>query len=91
MTILYRQHRGSLADSMETVQPVESVDDIRKIEDDLREFGYDLSVIEVKPYGFDARIGWDTHIVTVPGYGPLGFTSGPLSPSANVDGGYDGK
>jgi len=28
---LYRQHRGWLADSMETVQPVESVDDIRKI------------------------------------------------------------
>lgn len=77
-TILYRKHRGWLADSMETAQPVESVDDIRKIEDGLREFGYDLSVIDVKPYCYDDRIGWDTYIVTVPGHGVIGFTSGPL-------------
>jgi len=49
--------------------------------------------VRVSPYGFDARIGWDTHIVTVrnrigdrwvfgdhvtPDYfGAVGFTDGP--------------
>lgn len=31
------------------------------------------SRIKIEPYGFDERIGWDTHIVTVEGIGPLGF------------------
>lgn len=34
--------------------------------------------VKVEPYGgFDARIGWDTHIVTVQGHA-IGFTNGPL-------------
>ncbi|AHC30525.1 hypothetical protein CC53_gp108 [Rhizobium phage vB_RleS_L338C] len=32
----------------------------------------------VKPYGWDERIGWETHIVLVSGYGVFGFTDGPL-------------
>lgn len=31
----------------------------------------------VRPYGFDARIGWDTHIVIMDG-DPIGFTDGPI-------------
>lgn len=35
--------------------------------------------IRIEPYGgFDERIGWNTHIVYLPGYGVLGFTDGPL-------------
>ncbi len=33
-------------------------------------------IVRVTAYGFDARINWDTHIVTVDGFGPVGFTDG---------------
>ena len=36
-----------------------------------------LSTTVVEPYGFDDRIGWDTHIVLVKGQA-WGFTDGPL-------------
>ena len=38
-----------------------------------------LSDFEVKPYIFDERINWDTHIVTLEGYGVLGFTDSPVN------------
>ncbi len=38
----------------------------------------DWSGLTIAPYCFDDRIGWDTYIVTVPGYGVLGMTDGPL-------------
>lgn len=31
---------------------------------------------EILPYGYDPRIGWDTYIVTVEGFGVVGFTDG---------------
>lgn len=76
--ILYRQHRCWLDDSLETTRPVKSVADIAAIEECVAKSGIDLSSITIEPYGFDARIGWDTHLVSVPGYGVLGFTNGPL-------------
>jgi hypothetical protein len=36
-------------------------------------------VVSVKPYVFDKRINWDTHIVEIQGLGVYGFTDGPLS------------
>ena len=33
--------------------------------------------IEVKPYGFDDRINWNTHIVTIDGKA-IGFTNEPV-------------
>jgi hypothetical protein len=33
------------------------------------------SAVEVKPYAFDDRTGWNTHIVTIAG-SPVGFTDG---------------
>ena len=47
-------------------------------------FADDLSIqfkkkqIHVKPYGYDDRINWDTHIVTIDEYGVFGFTDGPI-------------
>jgi hypothetical protein len=32
--------------------------------------------VHIKPYGRDERTGWDTYIVTLDGYGVLGFTDG---------------
>jgi hypothetical protein len=34
--------------------------------------------LKVAPYGgVDKRCGWDTYIVTIEGYGVMGFTDGP--------------
>lgn len=41
------------------------------------ELGWDLGEMRVEPRGYDSRIGWDTHIVTVDGWGVVGMTDGP--------------
>lgn len=71
-----RQHRGSLADSMETTKEIgESMEALLfEIQSQLR-FDLTIEMIRVKPYGgVDKRTGWDTHIVTINGYGVYGFT-----------------
>ena len=70
---LYRDHRGSLDESMKTVQQMGS---LQELKDHLSPFFGDGGVV-VKPYAEDKRIGWDTHIVTHNGRG-VGFTDGPV-------------
>lgn len=42
-------------------------------------FEFDAAALQVKPYWRDDRIGWkEVHIVTINGYGVIGFTDGPL-------------
>jgi len=70
--ILFRPHRGLLADSMDAVIEVEDKFDLmEKI--DLREN------IQSRWYAYDDRIGWDTWIVTTYSGLPLGFTNGDIS------------
>lgn len=72
--MLYRYHRGSLADSMKTVVQLPAT--IHALAWHLNAWSQD---IEVRPYGgVDVRIGWDTHIVLVCGI-PVGFTNGPVN------------
>lgn len=80
-----RKHRGSLADSMGTVVEISPtysalLDEIRK---SMPSTNVEITegTVKVNPYGFDDRIGWDSHIVTVDGYGVHGFTDGPLQPT----------
>ena len=79
--MLFREHRGLLADSMETVTEVADLDallaHIRKI---FQPYGPTFldAEIRIEPYGRDNRINWDTYIVILPEYGPIGFTDGPL-------------
>lgn len=74
--VLFRPHRGSLAESMREVREVDERMEITWLTC--------LWVREVKPYGFDARIGWDTHIVLgsktlgEETFSVIGFTNGPL-------------
>lgn len=79
---LFRYHKGGLAESMKTVKGFNSKEGlIADIQKGLDRFGgheLDASNIEVKSYGFDSRIGWDTHMVFIEGYGPIGFTNGPI-------------
>jgi len=75
----YRKHRGSLSDSMKTVQEFDTrsglVEYLQNDIDKLMPGEYNCREITIKPYGFDRRIGWDTHIVCLDGYGVLGFTN----------------
>ncbi len=73
----YRPQRGSLEKSMETVVEFSgSKVDLLKI---LRREHKDIisDDITVKPYTYDARIGWDTHLVTIKN-NAIGFTNGPI-------------
>ncbi len=68
----FREHRGGLIDSMSTV--VEVGDTAMALRRYLNGISIPEGEIEIKPYMFDKRIGWDTHIVTMKGYGVIGFT-----------------
>lgn len=78
----YRQHKRSLADSMETVVEFDGRHEL------LEHLRHELapwptapavteSTVHIRPYGDDKRIGWeDVHIVTLDGYGVMGFCEG---------------
>jgi len=66
--MLFREHRGSLEDSMKTVTNVESLKDIEKICNFKGEY-------KIKYYCFDDRINWNTYIVTCDDK-VIGFTNG---------------
>jgi len=75
---LYRPHRELLADAMREVQSWETRADLERIVAPFK-------LVSVEPYGgFDARIGWNTYIVTVmtrlgtSKIHPIGFTNAPL-------------
>lgn len=75
----FREHRGSLSDSMKTVREFEGIDGLREIIGDIPLIPSD-SEISVEPYcDKDDRIGWnDVHIVSTSD-GVLGFTDGPVN------------
>lgn len=88
----FRWHRGGLAESMETVMEVESFEELRQVIDKSNREVWCNPVpvkltteINVEPYGFDERIGWDTHIVSQriveagERFCACGFTDGPLA------------
>lgn len=74
----YRDHRGNLSESMETVQEFETRDDLidyLKKELPFPILDFRLSIAE---YIYDARINWSTYIVHIEGFGVVGFTDGPV-------------
>jgi hypothetical protein len=77
----FRQHRGSLVDSMATVVEIEPTREalasaiVASLDDAGLEATGLAELIRCAPYGYDARIGWKTHIVTIRGVpGVWGFT-----------------
>lgn len=66
---------------MQTECTVTSIHDLARVLSDAGRVTPDM--IGVSPYVFDARTGWDTHIVTVKG-AAVGFTDGPLSAEHTV-------
>lgn len=75
----FRFHRGGLAESLQTVVEVSTLDALADLLSDEIEHPVAVEAIKIEPYAQDRRIGWDTHIVTISGLGVMGFTDGPLS------------
>lgn len=77
-----REHRGGLAESMKTVREVQDRAELLAIiQEQLRPFHVDVKPeqLRVEPYGgIDERIGWDTYLITIDGYGVWGMADGPL-------------
>ncbi len=83
----FRFHRGALDDSMETMIEVAPIDGsvraglLAAIRKEYAALGPDFAdgQLRVAPYfGDDDRIGWkDVHIVSIDGYGVVGFCEGP--------------
>ncbi len=77
---LFRPHRGSLNKAMSEVFEFKDLDDlISYIQEQLIPFvpkeEITKNTVKIKGYVLDKRIGWHTYIVTLEGYGVLGFTS----------------
>lgn len=72
-----RQHRGSLDDSLATAAEIPATEEAVRSYFTKQFMVSILGEIEVKPYGYDGRVGWDTHVVMLDG-SVAGFTDGPL-------------
>lgn len=82
--MLYRPHRGSLSASMAAVADVDGFEGlVQHLRKELWDWptmaDFKDTDVHVRRYiGFDDRTGWrDVHIVTIDGYGVMGFTEGP--------------
>jgi hypothetical protein len=79
----FREHRGGLKESMGTEFAFEHLWQLfAHIDTILMSYGVwdtHASQIKIEPYAWDHRIGWDTHVVVITGYGVIGFTDGPCS------------
>lgn len=76
MTVLFRPQRGSLDAAMAEVREVGMPDLVAYA---VEITGQDKPQLTVKPYARDERIDWDTYLVTVEGFGVLGYTNGALA------------
>lgn len=83
--MLFREHKGDLGKSMETTREVDGREGLVSLmRTRLAEFGFSFpdDALKVTKYdGIDSRTGWDTHVVTIDGYGVAGFTNAPADQS----------
>ena len=77
----FREHRGDLSDSLTTTVEIDGWDDlVAHLKGVLAPFPSVTvtdDALHVEFYAQDDRIDWNSHIVTLDGYGVLGFTDGP--------------
>lgn len=82
---LYREHRGSLVDSMKTVREMAT---FSELENHIQRI-YGPGEIIVTEYCYDGRIKWKTHIVSLDGRA-VGFTNSFVSATnSHVDHTYE--
>ena len=74
----FREHRGGLAESMETVVELDSRGKfLEYFKHLILKSGFDGGTLSFSEYGYDKRIGWNTYLVCLEGYGVLGMLDGP--------------
>lgn len=89
-----RMGLGGLAESMEHAAEIEPTAEAiaeyvsKMLDPEFYATPFTAAQISVKKYGWgiDHRIGWDTHLVTVEGFGTFGYTDGPLPAPATRKG-----
>ena len=60
----YRDHKGSLAESLKSTIEVNSIDEIKShLNKFYNQFGKDVDEIKFQYVGMDERIGWNTYYV----------------------------
>lgn len=79
-TIKYRDHRGALSDSMETVQEFQTKKELYDyIRGSISPFEFRPEKLKCAWYGWDQRIQWNTYLVSLEDYGVLGMTDGDIN------------
>jgi hypothetical protein len=78
----FREHKGSLSESMKTVVEVADhtalLEHIRALAAPWPTFPpVSADTVHIERHCYDERIEWDNYIVTLDGYGVLGYTDGP--------------
>lgn len=74
----FRSHKGTLAESMDTVKEVKDLNDVKKIlEKEYEPYKILPGEITCKYYCYDKRINWDSWIILENGYA-IGFSDGQL-------------
>jgi hypothetical protein len=73
----FRPQRGSLKESMAEVVEVSTRAELLSV---LRKLYAPVPVtrFEIRYYCYDARIDWETYLVTIPENVAVGYTDGPL-------------
>lgn len=62
--MLYRDHRGGLEASMETVREVTTIQEIKDhLNSFYNDFGFSVAQVTFKHVGIDTRTNWDTYYV----------------------------
>jgi hypothetical protein len=76
----FREHRGGLDESLATTVRLYTYPALLKhVRGLLAPWGVRVDKLKIESYyGYDDRIGWDTYIVILEGYGVVGFTDGPV-------------
>lgn len=68
-SFLFRWHRGSLSESMETIREFESYADLlRFVQEDMEAWNVSVTALTFEHSGIDDRNGWDTWIVMQDGH-----------------------
>jgi hypothetical protein len=75
----FREHKGGLEDSMATVVELKDRDELNwHIAKLLAPWDRIVlpTMIHAEAYGYDPRVDWVTWLITVDGYGVVGYTDG---------------
>lgn len=76
--MLFREHRSTLTESLKTTkefQTKKELIDYLKNQFEIKHFEIPLENLVCEFYCYDARINWETYILTIENYGVIGFTN----------------